>query len=108
MAADPGMLHIFSRRGFIKVASGAAGGLVLGLSMGAPGEAQAQSAGPPPRPFAPAAFVRIAPDGRITLISKNPEIGQGIKTGFGEFIPQWRRPFLPRWSEARRRAMARR
>ena len=73
MGADPGILHIFSRRGFIKVASGAAGGLVLGLSMGAPGEAQAQSAGPPPRPFAPGAFVRIAPDGKITLISKNPD-----------------------------------
>jgi hypothetical protein len=51
----PGMLPNLSRRGFIKVASGAAGGLVLGLSMGAPGEAQAQSAGPPPRPFAPGA-----------------------------------------------------
>ena len=80
--------HIFSRRGFIKVASGAAGGLVLGLSMGAPGEAQAQSAGPPPRPFAPGAFVRIAPDGKITLISKNPEIGQGIKTGFGVILAE--------------------
>ena len=80
--------HIFSRRGFIKVASGAAGGLVLGLSMGAPGEAQAQSAGPPPRPFAPGAFVRIAPNGKITLISKNPEIGQGIKTGFGVILAE--------------------
>ena len=80
--------HIFSRRGFIKVASGAAGGLVLGLSMGAPGEAQAQSAGPPPRPFAPCAFVRIAPNGKITLISKNPEIGQGIKTGFGVILAE--------------------
>ena len=80
--------HIFSRRGFIKVASGAAGGLVLGLSMGAPGEAQAQSAGPPPRPFAPGAFVRIAPDGKVTLISKNPEIGQGIKTGFGVILAE--------------------
>ena len=80
--------HSLSRRGFIKVASGAAGGLVLGLSMGAPGEALAQSAGPPPRPFAPGAFVRIAPDGKITLISKNPEIGQGIKTGFGVILAE--------------------
>lgn len=77
----------FSRRGFLKVAGGAAGGLVLGLSMGAPGEAQAQS-GPPPRPFAPGAFVHVAPDGKITLISKNPEIGQGIKTGFGVILAE--------------------
>ena len=76
-----------SRRSFIKVAGGAAGGLVLGLSVGLPDTAQAQSA-PPPRPFAPGAFVRIAPDGRITLISKNPEIGQGIKTGFGVILAE--------------------
>lgn len=76
-----------SRRSFIKVAGGAAGGLVLGLSLGLPDTAQAQSA-PPPRPFAPGAFVRIAPDGRITLISKNPEIGQGIKTGFGVILAE--------------------
>jgi isoquinoline 1-oxidoreductase beta subunit len=79
--------HSLSRRGFIKVASGAAGGLMLGLSMGVPGDAQAQS-GPPPRPFAPGAFVRVAPDGKITLISKNPEIGQGIKTGFGVILAE--------------------
>lgn len=84
---DPGMLPNLSRRGFIKVASGAAGGLVLGLSVGVPGVGQAQS-GPPSRPFAPAAFVRVAPDGRITLISKNPEIGQGIKTGFGVILAE--------------------
>jgi isoquinoline 1-oxidoreductase beta subunit len=85
--ADPGAAHSLSRRGFIKVAGGAAGGLVLGLSMGMPNLAQAQS-GPPPRPFAPGAFVRIAPDGKITLISKNPEIGQGIKTGFGVILAE--------------------
>ena len=83
----PGMLPNLSRRGFIKVAGGAAGGLVLGLSLGVPGDAQAQS-GPPPRPFVPGAFVRIAPDGKITLISKNPEIGQGIKTGFGVILAE--------------------
>jgi isoquinoline 1-oxidoreductase beta subunit len=79
--------HSLSRRGFLKVAGGAAGGLVLGLSLGVPGDAQAQS-GPPPRPFAPGAFVRVAPDGKITLISKNPEIGQGIKTGFGVILAE--------------------
>ena len=85
--AGPHTARSLSRRGFLKVAGGAAGGLVLGLSLGVPGDAQAQS-GPPPRPFAPGAFVRVAPDGKITLISKNPEIGQGIKTGFGVILAE--------------------
>jgi len=87
MVTDRGDTQSLSRRGFIKLAGGATGGLVLGLSMGVPSVVQAQS-GPPPRPFAPGAFVRIAPDGKITLISKNPEIGQGIKTGFGVILAE--------------------
>ena len=30
----------------------------------------------------------IHADGKITLISKNPEIGQGIKTGFGVILAE--------------------
>ncbi len=79
-----------SRRGFLKVGAGAAGGLVLALSAGLPSDAQAQAGpgGPPPIPFVPGAYVRIATDGKITLISKNPEIGQGIKTAFGVILAE--------------------
>jgi isoquinoline 1-oxidoreductase beta subunit len=76
-----------SRRGFMKLSGGIGGGLVLALAVGLPDQAEAQGA-PPPVPFVPGAYVRIATDGKITLYSKNPEIGQGIKTAFGVILAE--------------------
>jgi isoquinoline 1-oxidoreductase beta subunit len=68
----------FSRRSFIKVTGLAGGGLVLAFSLG-PGarKALAQSGA---ATFVANAYVQVKPDGTVVLFSKNPEVGQGVKT----------------------------
>src|SRR5688500_671148 len=75
----------FSRRDFFKVSGLAGGGLVLAFYMGEQGTALANAKG---KEFAPNAFLRITPEGVITLYSKAPEIGQGIKTAFPMIIAE--------------------
>lgn len=74
---------IATRREFLRVTGLVGGGLLLGtwLDFGSNGvleaaEAPLGNAGE----FSPNAFIRIAPDGVITIMAKNPEVGQGIKT----------------------------
>jgi isoquinoline 1-oxidoreductase beta subunit len=67
-----------SRRTFLQVSSVAGGGIVLGLYFKPSIFGQGQQ---PPRVIpVPSAFIRITPDGIVTIIAKNPEIGQGVKT----------------------------
>lgn len=68
---------VLDRRSFLRVSALAGGGMALGLYV--PGAANAAGAAPV-ADFAPNAFIRIAPSGAVTLVAKNPEIGQGIKT----------------------------
>ena len=66
------------RRSFLKITATAGGAYVLGI-YGRP-VAFGQS---PRRSFnalESRAFVRIAPDGAVTIMAKNPEAGQGVKT----------------------------
>ncbi len=73
-----------SRRSFLKVTGVAGAGLVLAFYVGEKAEAQTASG----KQFAPNAFVSIAPDGTITIMSKNPEIGQGIKTAMPMIVAE--------------------
>ncbi len=61
------------RRSFLKVTTLAGGGILLGR-FETVAEAAAEAT------FSPNPFIRIGADGVVTLISKNPEIGQGVKT----------------------------
>jgi isoquinoline 1-oxidoreductase beta subunit len=65
------------RRSFLRVTAMAGGGLVLSLYLDPflPGQGQ-----PLAPPLSPSAFVRIATDGTVTIMAKNPEVGQGVKT----------------------------
>ena len=76
-----------SRRGFLKISAAAGGGLLLSMTVACatPGD----TTGAVTKPGAPKTplpltnlniFVAVASDGAIRIMSKNPEIGQGIKT----------------------------
>ncbi|CAN5344208.1 xanthine dehydrogenase family protein molybdopterin-binding subunit [soil metagenome] len=70
-----------SRRGFLKTGAATGGGLMLGFSLATKGVAQTASS-------KLNTFVTIGSDGVVTIISKNPEVGQGIKTSFPMIIAE--------------------
>lgn len=65
-----------SRRSFLRVTALAGGGFALAFQ-GSPASAQQGQQQQPA--LAPGSFIKIAPDGTVTLVSRNPEIGQGIR-----------------------------
>ncbi|GAB3219584.1 xanthine dehydrogenase family protein molybdopterin-binding subunit [Spirosoma arcticum] len=77
------------RRNFLKIAATAGGGLLLGfnwteaesatVAMGAVPNAVPGAAG---TPAGFNSYLSISPQGVITILSPNPEVGQGIKTAF--------------------------
>ncbi|SDS62220.1 xanthine dehydrogenase family protein molybdopterin-binding subunit [Opitutus sp. GAS368] len=78
----------FSRREFIRASTLAGGGLVLGFYLKSTptlfGAESPAAAGD----FTPNAFIRITPNGVITIISKQPEMGQGVKTSLPMIIAE--------------------
>ena len=68
------------RRSFLRVSALAGGGLMIAAYFEPVGDLFAQGRGGQAPPLAPNAFIKIASDGKVTIIGKNPEIGQGVKT----------------------------
>ncbi len=74
-----------SRRNFLRVSMIAGGGMLVGfsaLSNSETGENTEATA------FSPNAYIKISPDGKIILMSPNPEIGQGVKTSLVMLIAE--------------------
>ena len=78
-----------SRRAFLEACGIAGGGLLLHAML--PAAARAAITEPSASLHGGAllnAFIRIMPDGTVTILSKNPEIGQGIKTALPMVIAE--------------------
>jgi isoquinoline 1-oxidoreductase beta subunit len=79
---NPTLSSSMDRRSFLRRLGMAGGGLVLGYYLEP--LARGQIAKPDTEKvdgvFIPNAFIRIAPDGAVTIFSARPEVGQGIKT----------------------------
>ncbi len=69
---------LVSRRSFLRASVIAGGGMMLAYYVEPLEKVLAAQFGPPVT-LLPASFITIAPDGAITIIAKNPEIGQGVK-----------------------------
>jgi isoquinoline 1-oxidoreductase beta subunit len=76
-------MSTISRREFLFAAAAAGGGLLVGchIRTGASDPGTESS-------FAPNAFIRVGSDGRVTLISPQAEMGQGVETSMPMLIAE--------------------
>ena len=80
MAPDDAMpIQGASRRLFLQVSAAAGGGLLMGFHAGPTEAADGVQL---------THYVRIAPSGAVTILSKNPEIGQGVRTSLPQIIAE--------------------
>ncbi len=65
------------RREFLKVSALAGGGMLIATYWDPWNRLLGADAG---AAFSPNAFIKITPDGAVSIVAQNPEIGQGVKT----------------------------
>jgi len=75
----------FTRRELLQATAGA---FVLGTAVAIPRMSYGQEGAPPPGPFEPNVFLKIAPDNSVTLLSKHLEMGQGASTGMATMVAE--------------------
>ncbi len=75
-----------TRRGFLRLSAGAGAGLVIGASV--PGIGSARTTRVPAGEGAFTPFVRISPDGIVTVLIKHIDRGQGTATGLATLVAE--------------------
>lgn len=78
------------RRTFLRVSAITGGGFMLACHLPQVADIVAGQAAPqpPPQGFLPTAFIRVTADNTVTLMAKNPEVGQGVKTSLPMLIAE--------------------
>ncbi|MCU1326492.1 MAG: aldehyde oxidase and xanthine dehydrogenase molybdopterin binding protein [Bryobacterales bacterium] len=66
------------RRSFFKVTAAAGGGVLFSLQFVEEALGQGRGGATPP-PSSPNNFIKVAADGTVTIVAKNPETGQGVR-----------------------------
>jgi isoquinoline 1-oxidoreductase subunit beta len=81
------MATMLSRRNFLRVSALAGGGMMIAVHLDGIADvfAQGRAGG---AALSPNAFIKITPDGVITIVAKNPEVGQGVKTSMVMLIAE--------------------
>src|SRR5262245_26838483 len=79
---------LLDRRSFLRVTALAGGGMLVATYLDPVARVLAQGQPAPAPTFLPNAFIKITPDNLVTIIAKNPEIGQGVKTSLPMLIAE--------------------
>jgi isoquinoline 1-oxidoreductase subunit beta len=77
-----------NRRDFLKLTGLAGGGLALAFYIRSGPNSTAADEAKASGDFTPNAFIRITPAGAVTIVSKQPEMGQGVKTSLPMIIAE--------------------
>jgi isoquinoline 1-oxidoreductase subunit beta len=77
-----------ARRDFIKAGAALGVGLTLGFHLNSARAAKLSIPTPAGEAFAPNAFIRITPDGAVTVLIKHLEMGQGVNTGLPALVAE--------------------
>src|ERR1700690_2607977 len=79
---------MMGRRSFLRASSLIGAGFMLSYYIDPFTNALGQSMQPSAPAFIATAFIRVAADGTVTIMAKNPEVGQGIKLALPMIIAE--------------------